>query len=342
MHNDRSIVSVRNLNVAYRSRLALDGLSVDFPSGATGLLGVNGAGKTTLILAMLAMLDRVSGDIIVLGKDVFHDPLSARALVGYSPERDSTVPDMNAVDSVAYCGMLYGLPAIDALQRAHELLDYVGLGEARYAFTERFSAGMKQRLKIAQALVHDPLLLILDEPTNGLDPRGRDQLLSLLSQLARRPNRHLILSSHILPDVERVCTSFVLLNAGRLAAAGGVSDTRDTQPCEYEVAIKGDPEAFTAALERAGVSGTAGEDGGFTVRSQLGPRLVFAAAHACGSQIRRLQRRRITLESLVEQALAETTAKAIDQRIGVSGGAYSEKTNDSYDVIRSTNNTPSR
>src|SRR5678816_3015966 len=155
------------------------------------------------IKALLGLLRPDAGVLRVLGRDVSADPLSVRARVGYMPESDTHIPGMNAVSFVAYCGELCGLPHTDAMQRAHEVLFYVGLGEARYRNVETYSTGMKQRIKLAQALVHDPDLLLLDEPTNGMDPKGRDEMLALIRDIADRIS--VILSSHVLPDVESAC-----------------------------------------------------------------------------------------------------------------------------------------
>src|SRR5262245_54197260 len=171
-------VVLDGVSVAYGRTPALRRVSIAFPSGAVGLLGPNGAGKSTLIKTLLGFIPPTEGRMQVLGFDVARQPLDIRARVGYVPESDAHIPGMNAVSFVAYCGELAGLPRTDAIQRAHEVLFYVGLGEARYRNVETYSTGMKQRLKLAQALVHDPDLLLLDEPTNGMDPRGREEMLA--------------------------------------------------------------------------------------------------------------------------------------------------------------------
>ena len=222
VNSDRSPVVLENVSVHYGALQALRNISVAFPAGAVGLLGPNGAGKSTLIKALLGLLRPDAGVLRVLGRDVSADPLSVRARVGYMPESDTHIPGMNAVSFVAYCGELCGLPHTDAMQRAHEVLFYVGLGEARYRNVETYSTGMKQRIKLAQALVHDPDLLLLDEPTNGMDPKGRDEMLALIRDVAD-PHRErtsgrapisVILSSHVLPDVEFACEYVVVLHKG--------------------------------------------------------------------------------------------------------------------------------
>src|SRR6185295_3920190 len=195
---------------------ALHEVSAVFPPGAVGLLGPNGAGKSTMLKALLGFIPPEKGRMQVFGLDVAAQPLEIRARLGYMPETDGHVPGMNAVTFVAYCGELAGLPRADAMQRAHEVLFYVGLGEARYRNVETYSTGMKQRIKLAQALVHDPDLLFLDEPTNGMDPKGRDEMLELVRDLAHNKGVNLILSSHLLPDVEYTCDHVVVMDKGAI------------------------------------------------------------------------------------------------------------------------------
>src|SRR5207237_152886 len=174
----------------------------------------NGAGKSTLIKALLGFVTPEHGRMEVLGFDVARAPLDIRARVGYVPESDAHIPGMSAVAFVAYCAELAGLTRVDAGQSAHEVLFYVCLGEARYRNVETYSTGMKQRIKLAQALVHDPDLLLLDEPTNGMDPKGRDEMLELVHDLGHNKGVNLILSSHLLPDVEYACDHVVVVDNG--------------------------------------------------------------------------------------------------------------------------------
>src|SRR5476649_1007104 len=196
------VVTLEGVTVSYGRHAALTNVTTTFAAGAVGLLGPNGAGKSTMIKALLGFLVPERGQMRVLGLDVTRSPIEIRARVGYMPESDAHIPGMNAVSFVAYCGELAGLPHVDAMQRAHEVLFYVGLGEARYRNIETYSTGMKQRIKLAQALVHDPDLLFLDEPTNGMDPKGRDEMLELVRDLSQNKGVNLILSSHLLPVVE--------------------------------------------------------------------------------------------------------------------------------------------
>src|SRR5216110_1745213 len=250
------VVTLENVSVAYGKHLALRDVTSSFRGGAVGLLGPNGAGKSTMIKALLGFIVPEGGRMRVLGYDVAESPLEIRARIGYMPESDAHIPGMNAVSFVAYCGELAGLPRADAMQRAHEMLFYVGLGEARYRYVETYSTGMKQRIKLAQALVHDPDLLFLDEPTNGMDPKGRDEMLELVRDLAHNKGVNLILSSHLLPDVEYTCDDVVVMDKGRIAAAGPIQAMKQPRGRVYELRVKtptGDLEPFTGELRAAGL-----------------------------------------------------------------------------------------
>src|SRR5215203_89666 len=229
------VVELQHVTVRYGSRTALQDVSATFPSGAVGLLGPNGAGKSTMLRALLGFVPPTEGTMTVLGVDVAQSPLAVRSRIGYMPETDGHIPGMNAVSYVAFCGELAGLPRADAMQRAHEVLFYVGLGEARYRNVETYSTGMKQRIKLAQALVHDPDLLFLDEPTNGMDPKGREEMLTLIADIARNKGMNLILSSHLLPDVEYTCDHVVVLDKGAIATAGPIAGLKGSQGRLFEL-----------------------------------------------------------------------------------------------------------
>src|SRR6185503_18933002 len=212
MAEDRApLVSFEDLAVSYGLVQALAGVRGAFYPGPTGLLGPNGAGKTTLLKTLLGFLDPDAGRMTAFGKDPTKQPLEVRRRLGYMPEQDCHIPGMSAAAFVAFAGELSGLPRDEAISRAHEVLYYVGLGEARYRNLETYSTGMKQRIKLAQAIVHDPDLLFLDEPTNGMDPKGRDEMLELIHDLGHKKNVNLILSSHLLPDVEYTCDHVVVM-----------------------------------------------------------------------------------------------------------------------------------
>jgi ABC-2 type transport system ATP-binding protein len=301
------VVTLDAVTVRYGPEPALREVSAEFAAGAVGLLGPNGAGKSTLIKALLGLIVPERGRMHVLGHDVAQAPLQIRARVGYMPEHDAHIPGMNAVSFVAYCGELAGLPRVDAMQRAHEVLFYVGLGEARYRNVETYSTGMKQRIKLAQALVHDPDLLLLDEPTNGMDPQGREELLELVWDLAHRKEVSLILSSHLLPDVERTCDHVIVLDKGRVAAQGPIAVLTQARRRVYELRVKapGGSAAFLERLRAAGFECHPTDEDLMRVWApgESSERDIFAAAAAEGAQVRHLRPSVPTLEDVFARAV---------------------------------------
>jgi len=304
------VVTLEEVTVVYGKQAALRNVTARFPAGAVGLLGPNGAGKSTLIKALLGFVVPQRGRMHVLGHDVAREGLDIRARVGYVPESDAHIPGMNAVSFVAYCGELAGLPRVDAVQRAHEVLFYVGLGEARYRNVETYSTGMKQRIKLAQALVHDPDLLLLDEPTNGMDPRGRDEMLELVRDLGHNKGVNLILSSHLLPDVEFACEHVIVVDKGAVAAAGPIAALKQPRGRVFELRVKPPPgglEPFLARLTAAGCECHATDDDVMRVfvPGEGGARDVFALAASAGAQVRHLRPSVPTLEDVFAQAVGE-------------------------------------
>ncbi len=318
---DADAVQHDGVSVAYGKNQALRTVSARFARGAVGLLGPNGAGKSTMLKALLGFIKPTEGRMTVLGLDVAERPLEIRSRIGYLPESDAHIPGMNAVSFVAYCGQLAGLPIVDAMQRAHEVLYYVGLGEARYRNLETYSTGMKQRIKLAQALVHDPDLLFLDEPTNGMDPKGRDEMLALVRDLGHNKNVSLILSSHLLPDVEYVCDHVVVMDKGQIATQGPIADLKGPAGRVFELRIKGDLPAFIDVLRGAGMECHSTDEDVMRVfvpadvaqRSLAGipgpigsdQRAVFALATQHGVQVRHLRPSVPTLEDVFAKAVGE-------------------------------------
>src|SRR3982750_4314709 len=304
------VVTLDHVTVAYGKNRALRDVTSSFGRGAVGLLGPNGAGKSTMLKALLGFIGPERGRMTVLGLDVAVAPLDIRARVGYMPESDAHIPGMNAVSFVAYCGELAGLPRVDAMQRAHEVLFYVGLGEARYRNVETYSTGMKQRIKLAQALVHDPDLLFLDEPTNGMDPKGRDEMLELVRDLAHNKGVNLILSSHLLPDVEYTCDHVVVLDKGTIATAGPIQALKQPRGRVYELRVKapgGDIEPFLRKLRPAGLDCHATDEDIMRVfvPGEGGARDLFALAAAEHVQVRHLRPSVPTLEDVFAHAVGE-------------------------------------
>jgi ABC-2 type transport system ATP-binding protein len=310
MADPAPVVTLDAVTVAYGSNPALRDVSASFAAGAVGLLGPNGAGKSTMLKALLGFIVPERGRMRVLGYDVAASPLEIRARVGYMPESDAHIPGMNAVSFVAYCAELAGLPRVDAIQRAHEVLFYVGLGEARYRNVETYSTGMKQRIKLAQALVHDPDLLFLDEPTNGMDPKGRDEMLELVRDLAHNKGVNLILSSHLLPDVEYTCDSVVVMDKGAIATQGPIAALKQPRGRVFELRVKtrdGALDAFVGRLRAAGLDYHASDEDVMRVfvPGDGGARELFALAAAENVQVRHLRPSVPTLEDVFAHAVGE-------------------------------------
>jgi ABC-2 type transport system ATP-binding protein len=308
--NSAAVVTLDAVTVTYARNQALRDVTASFAPGAVGLLGPNGAGKSTMLKALLGFVVPDRGQMRVLGMDVADAPLEIRVRVGYMPESDAHIPGMNAVSFVAYCGELAGLPRVDAMQRAHEVLFYVGLGEARYRNVETYSTGMKQRIKLAQALVHDPDLLFLDEPTNGMDPKGRDEMLELVRDLAHNKGVNLILSSHLLPDVEYTCDSVVVMDKGAIAAQGPIASLKQPRGRVFELRVKtpnGDLGSFLERLHAAGLDCHATDEDVMRVfvPGERGARDLFALAASAGVQVRHLRPSVPTLEDVFAHAVGE-------------------------------------
>lgn len=304
------VADIRQLTVQYGRKAtfkALDDFSCRIDEGATGLLGPNGAGKTTLIKTLLGFVQPQSGTGDVLGHNIATDGRWIRQKVGYMPEQDCHIPGMTAVQFVAYAGELAGMPHQQAIRRSHEVLEYCGLGEARYRNVETYSTGMKQRIKLAQALVHGPKVLLLDEPTNGLDPAGREDMLELIRSVSHGKGLNVIVSSHLLKDVERVCDRVVVVMRGKLAASGSIRDLKAIQGQPVDVEVRESSPAFAAELEKAGATVHMERERLYRVQTGLKydetHRLVLAAARASGAQVRGF--------GLAERSLEEVFLEAV-------------------------------
>jgi ABC-2 type transport system ATP-binding protein len=288
----------------YGSIRALDNLSLRVPTGAIGLLGPNGSGKTTMIRTLLGLISIDSGSGQVLGLDFRQRQLEIRRQVGFATEDECLFPHVVGVEFVAYAGELVGMSTVDSLQRAHEVLDYVGLGEARYRKVESYSTGMKQRLKLASAIVHDPKLVILDEPTNGMDPAGRQEVLALAHDLAHNKGMNLLFSSHLLPDVEAVCDYVVVLGAGKLLAEGQIQELKRLHEQTFDVRLKGEMGPFSQQLAARGCHAELHDDQ-LRVRIPAGEsqQLLWEVAALQNEQIRYLRPQRSTLEEVFLNAV---------------------------------------
>jgi ABC-2 type transport system ATP-binding protein len=302
-----SVATIRNLTVKYGAFTALSDFSVDIPEGCVGLLGPNGAGKTTLIKTLLGFVKPASGSGVVLGNDIVAQPREVRQKVGLMPEQDCHIPGMSAVQFVAYAGELAGMPSEHAIQRAHECLEYSGLGEARYRNVETYSTGMKQRIKFAQALVHGPKLLLLDEPTNGLDPAGREEMLALVKDVSHGKGVNVLVSSHLLPDIERVCDEVLVVVGGRLRAKGPMRELRRIEGHPIDIELREPNTIFIEKLQAHGIELLEARPYAYRVQTsgtpeQLAP-LVLKTAKETGAQVRGFKLAERTLEEAFLSAL---------------------------------------
>ena len=302
------IIETAGLTRRFGTVTALDALDLAIPPGITGLVGANGAGKSTLIRILLGLLPPTSGTARVLGYDVATQGPELRQFVGYMPEHDCLPGDVSATEFVAHMARISGLPGDAARERTAETLRHVGLFEERYREIRGYSTGMKQRVKLAQALVHDPRLLFLDEPTNGLDPAGRDDMLDLVRRTGREFGISIVMATHLLGEIERVCDQVVVIDGGRLLRQGPLADfTAATGTLLVEV--EGDDDALVAALRGRGLR--VERDGRYLLLPVAGDHVLDAVRDAaagldCG--IVRLERRRQALEDLFRPELEAADA----------------------------------
>jgi ABC-2 type transport system ATP-binding protein len=304
-----ALVEASGLTKVFGERRALDAVDAAIGRGITGLLGANGAGKTTLLRLLLGLVQPDEGTLRVFGRDPFHDGTSVRARIGWSAEHDALPGDVRAQDLVRHLAEIHGLPTRAALGRASDALNEVGLAEERFRPVGTMSTGQRQRVKLAMAIAHDPALVLLDEPTNGLDPVQRDDMLALIRRIGTEFGLDVIVSSHLLGEVERICDSVVILADGRVQASGRLDDLRVADHL-LVVEVDGDPDAVAARLAAFGLS--VDRPGPTTLEIAVDEDgrvfdLVRDAVAASGAGLRRLERRRASLEDLF---LAGTAAAA--------------------------------
>ena len=248
----KSVITARNLRKMYGPHLALDDVNLEIPSGAVGVLGPNGAGKSTLFKCLLGLITTTSGDGTVLGYDIRTEGDKIRSRIGYMPEYDALDPGLSAIDQVRYAGELLGMNPAHATRRAHEVLEYVGLKDQRYRKIETYSTGMKQAAKLACALVHDPDVLICDEPTNGLDQRAREFMLQTLRRTVSEGNRSVLMSSHVMDDVQDVCDRIVMIHNGKIVVQRRIEDLARQIEREIEISVWGGASRMQQELESRG------------------------------------------------------------------------------------------
>lgn len=299
------IIELQNLGVRLGNRDILSGLTCTLSGRSIGLLGPNGAGKSTLINTLLGFYPPSSGSARILGYDIRTQTKQIRTLVGYMPENDSFVAGMTAVAFIRLMGELSGLPSEAALERAHEALFYVGLGEARYRKLGTYSLGMKQLAKLAQAIVHGPKVLILDEPTNGLDPAARQRMVRLIKEMRDTKEMHVVLCSHLLRDVEDTCEEVLILKQGRVVHYSNLEEERRANKRFVELEIIGDESGFALALQGLGCE--CAMAGGRRIKAvvpeEIEIRDIYRIAGERNVQLRRLNYRRDTLEDIFLKAM---------------------------------------
>ncbi len=308
------VIELQDLQVRFGGRPILRGLNASLTGRCIGLLGPNGAGKTTLLHTLLGFHPPAAGTARVFGHDIRTETRAIRSVMGYMPETDAFISGLTAVRFVRLMGELSGLPAERALERAHETLFYVGLGEARYRKVETYSLGMKQLAKLAQVLVHGPRLLFLDEPTNGLDPSARERMLKLIRDIRDTGEVRVILSSHLLRDVEECCEEVLVLKQGSIATYCNLEEERQANRKFLELEVRGDADnAFAAAVEALGVEMAV--DGRQRIKIVLPEgvevRDLYRLAAERQVQIRRLDHKRDSLQDIF--------LKAMDMEIGDHG-----------------------
>jgi ABC-2 type transport system ATP-binding protein len=312
-----ALIELRDVRKSYGTVQALAGVTATVSGQVIGLLGPNGAGKSTLLKCMLGLTPH-QGEALVVGLSARTDSFRIRDRVGYMPELDSYLADLSAVELCTFAGELSGLPRSEAMQRAHAALYYAGLEDKRYLKVEGYSTGMKQRVKLAQALVHDPELLFLDEPTNGLDPRARDEMLELVMDLPHRRGCAIILSTHLLPDVDRICDQVIIMHRGHIRFSGSIEELRrggpvgDAAAHVYDVEIKEGEDAFAAQLTRAGCAVESRPPRRLLVRlpADADSGLLFREARAAGAQIRHLSPNQASLEEAFMRVIGEAEPPA--------------------------------
>lgn len=300
-----NVIELEQLSVTFGKRPILKSLSGTLNGRAIGLLGPNGAGKTSLIHTLLGFHPPTSGTARIFGQDITTDAKNVRAAIGYMPERDSFIAKMSCVHFVRLMAELSGIPADHALERAHEALFYVGLGEARYRPVDSYSLGMKQLAKLAQAIVHGPKLIVLDEPTNGLDPPTRSRMIALIRQIRDGGRARILLSSHLLRDVEECCDEILVLKDGHIAANCNLEEERKANRKFIELETRGERQKFVEAVGDLGCE--------YALSSERRIKLIlpetvetsdlYRLAHEHGLQIRRLNFKRDSLEDIFLKAM---------------------------------------
>lgn len=300
-----ALIELTEITKDYGRFRALENVSLKIQSGITGLLGPNGAGKSTLIKVLLGLVRMTSGQGRLLDFELGRQSREIRAHVGYMPEDDCYLHGMTGVECVQFVAQLSRFPATEALRRSHEILDFCGLAQERYRTVETYSTGMRQKLRFAQAIVHDPLVLILDEPTSGLDPEERQVMLNRIRLLARDHGKAVLLCTHILPDVQTISDAVVILARGRVQVSDSLAElSRPTTP-SLEVRILGNPDRFVESFRSRGISVDPRSNGLFVLMgspAELAPQ-VWQVATATGVGVRSMTSSQNSLEEIFLKAV---------------------------------------
>lgn len=323
MASSDNIITTSALTKRYGSVTALDTVDVTVPRASIGLLGANGAGKSTLIKLLLGLISPTSGSASMLGMDIAANVVRIRERVGYMPESDCLPYDVTAADFVAHMAEMSGLPARSARQRANDVLYQVGVDEERYRLIRGFSTGMKQRVKLAQAIVHDPEIVFLDEPTNGMDPQGRDEMLRLIRRIYRELGISVVVSSHLLEDIERVCDHVMMVDRGKLVIEGRIDDLMRGGG-DVVVRVDGDSAMFVNHLGARGLTARLSGLDVIVSTGSMESDVVFDAIRdtvvELGLPLRQLRGRERSLEDVYIQTVGSEDSAAIDQEMVVAHG----------------------
>jgi len=304
------VITLDGLSVSFGGRPILKDLHGELRGRAIGLLGPNGAGKTTLIHTLLGFHPPASGTARIFGRDIRAEANQIKSLIGYMPERDSFISRMSCIHFVRFMAELSGLPPAVALERAHEALFFVGLGEARYRNLDTYSLGMKQLAKLAQAIVHGPRLIFLDEPTNGLDPPARLRMIKMIREIRDSGQANIVLSSHLLRDVEECCEEIVILKDGRLVVYCNLEEERKANKKFLMLETRGELNSFVAAVGRLGCEVATTSDHRLKIILQQGTEIrdLYRLAAESKVQIRRLAFKRDSLEDIFLKAMENGSA----------------------------------
>ena len=301
------LIELQNIVKYYGKVCVLDDVSISLQPGVTGLLGPNGAGKSTLIKVILGLVRITSGSGQVMGKDLLNEGKSIRSLIGYMPEDDSYIAGMSGVEVVRYAACLSGMSSTEGLRRAHEIMDYCDIGQERYREIETYSTGMRQKTKVAQAIVSDPPILIFDEPTSGLDPEAREAMLNRVKNLSVRHGKTVIISTHILRDVQQICEHVLIMANGKMKMSDRLDNVHRPSSPNLHLVVEGDQQGFQIELERRGIQFALAEKNQIQVITADGilPAEVWGVAQQTSVQIRSIIPARNSLETIFREAVGE-------------------------------------